>query len=179
MAFELDLFMALEARKVSVAVADPELDDCPLVFVNSAFCQLTGYEAEECVGRNCRFLQQDPLEPEAAKRLREAIETRRDCDVILTNRRKDGGLFKNHLFLGRIDRPDGAPLLIGCQFAAERLRPDVIKVAESARDDELAEAARSAIRRSASLAAASRQGVAYALINSMRRTARRAFTDGL
>jgi PAS domain S-box-containing protein len=33
------------------------------VFVNDAFCELTGYDREEVIGRNCRFLQGPQSDP--------------------------------------------------------------------------------------------------------------------
>ncbi len=38
-------------------VADNTLPDCPLVYVSDGFCDLTGYQPEEILGHNCRFLQ--------------------------------------------------------------------------------------------------------------------------
>jgi PAS domain-containing protein len=38
---------------------DARQPDNPLVYVNEGFERLTGYRAEEVIGRNCCFLQQD------------------------------------------------------------------------------------------------------------------------
>lgn len=38
-------------------VCDPGLPDCPIVFASEKFLQMTGYEKDEVVGHNCRFLQ--------------------------------------------------------------------------------------------------------------------------
>lgn len=40
----------------SVTVADPMQPDCPLVACSTGFTELTGYNVQEIVGRNCRFL---------------------------------------------------------------------------------------------------------------------------
>jgi hypothetical protein len=42
--------------KFSVTVADPRQADFPLVACSSGFSDLTGYNLQEIVGRNCRFL---------------------------------------------------------------------------------------------------------------------------
>merc|ERR1719454_829986 len=42
--------------KFSVTVADPKQADFPLVACSSGFSDLTGYNLQEIVGRNCRFL---------------------------------------------------------------------------------------------------------------------------
>jgi PAS domain S-box-containing protein len=40
-----------------VTLADPDLDDMPIVYANKAFEKMTGYSQEEILGHNCRFLQ--------------------------------------------------------------------------------------------------------------------------
>ncbi|CAD7956846.1 unnamed protein product [Amoebophrya sp. A25] len=61
-------------QEFSVCIADPSLEDCPLVAVSKGFERLTGYRVEDCVGRNCRFLNygvpQEKLDNETASRLR-------------------------------------------------------------------------------------------------------------
>lgn len=42
---------------ITTTVADNTLPDCPLVYVSDGFCDLTGYQPEEILGHNCRFLQ--------------------------------------------------------------------------------------------------------------------------
>jgi PAS domain S-box-containing protein len=65
--------MAIAAAPTGITVADPSLPDCPLVFINPAFSRITGYPAEEVLGRNCRFLQGQGTEKEAVRSLRRAI----------------------------------------------------------------------------------------------------------
>ena len=48
------LAMAIAAAPTGITVADPSLPDCPIVFINPAFTQLTGYPPEEVLGRNPR-----------------------------------------------------------------------------------------------------------------------------
>ncbi|CAK0835261.1 unnamed protein product [Prorocentrum cordatum] len=47
-----------ELRKLdlSVTVADPFQEDCPLIACSNGFTELTGYTVAEVMGRNCRFL---------------------------------------------------------------------------------------------------------------------------
>jgi len=46
----------LKELRFSVTVADPSLEDSPLVACSAGFSDLTGYHLNEIVGRNCRFL---------------------------------------------------------------------------------------------------------------------------
>ncbi|UCI33234.1 putative bifunctional diguanylate cyclase/phosphodiesterase [Mesorhizobium sp. B4-1-4] len=82
-----------------VAVSDLRDKDCPLVYVNRAFQEITGYVSNELVGKNCRFLQgSDRLQPEIHA-VSEAIARRTSISVTLKNYRKDGTLFWNDLRL--------------------------------------------------------------------------------
>ena len=56
--FDTQLFrQAMAACTDGLVIADATVPDMPLVYVNPAFEQLTGYAAAEVLGRNCRFLQ--------------------------------------------------------------------------------------------------------------------------
>lgn len=88
---------ALNAASDGVLVVDANAPDLPTIYVNQAFTDLTGYEADEVLGRNCRFLQGPESEPEAVETIREAIRSRRAADVRVRNYRKDGTPFPNRL----------------------------------------------------------------------------------
>jgi PAS domain S-box-containing protein len=93
---------AVESSINGVAIADANAPDLPLIYVNPAFESMTGYSAQEVVGRNCRFLQ-GPLHAQSELDvLREALRNQTDCNVILSNQRKDGSLFWNHLFVSPV-----------------------------------------------------------------------------
>jgi len=96
------LINAVNQTDVGVTIADARLDDMPLIFVNKAFEEMTGYPASEVIGSNCRFLQGDSRQEEKRKLMRESIEERRNCKVLLRNYRKNGEPFVNELHLSPI-----------------------------------------------------------------------------
>jgi PAS domain-containing protein len=49
--------VAVERTCKPMVMSDPNQPDNPIVLANHAFLDLTGYSAEEVVGRNSRFLQ--------------------------------------------------------------------------------------------------------------------------
>ncbi len=49
--------LAVRSSGNGVVITDATLPDNPIVYVNPAFELMTGFSAEEAVGRNCRFLQ--------------------------------------------------------------------------------------------------------------------------
>src|ERR1700712_2237552 len=72
---------ALQATTVSVVITDARLADNPVVWVNDAFRETTGYEASYAIGRNCRFLQGPETDPAAVAAMRSATEEARTCSV--------------------------------------------------------------------------------------------------
>lgn len=88
---------ALNSSSCAVVIADASEKDFPLIYVNKAFEEITGYSAEETVGRNCRFLQKEDTEQPGVQELRKAIRNHEACRTILRNYRKDGKLFWNEL----------------------------------------------------------------------------------
>ena len=80
-----------------VTLTDPDIEDAPIVYANKRFNEITGYDTEEIIGRNCRFLQGDDRDQEGLRRLRDAIANRQPVEVTLRNYRRDGKLFHNKL----------------------------------------------------------------------------------
>ena len=85
----------IEASPIASVVSDPRLPDNPIVAINKAFTDLTGYTADEVVGRNCRFLSGPDTEPWLSDTMREGIRERRTVFVEILNYKKDGTPFRN------------------------------------------------------------------------------------
>jgi PAS domain S-box-containing protein len=98
---------AVRATRMPMAITDPSRPDNPLVFVNQAFQELTGYSREECIGRNCRFLQGPRTDPTTIAHVREAVANGENISVDLLNYRKDGSTFWNALYLSPVRGLDG------------------------------------------------------------------------
>jgi diguanylate cyclase (GGDEF)-like protein/PAS domain S-box-containing protein len=91
-----------DAVQNGIALADAALPDLPLVYVNPAFERMTGYDAAEVYGHNCRFLQGPDTEQPAVAQIREAVRAHKPVEVLLQNYRKDGAMFWNELRLAPI-----------------------------------------------------------------------------
>ncbi len=100
-------FAAVQMTRMPMCLADPNQPDMPLVFVNEAFQRMTGYEAAELLGRNCRFLQGPDTDPAALQRLREAIVAREDIAVEMINYKRDGTPFWNALYISPVFDAEG------------------------------------------------------------------------
>ncbi len=64
-----------------------------ILYVNAAFARMTGYAAEEMVGRTPRLLQGPETDRRALDRLRSALERGEPVECELLNHRKDGATF--------------------------------------------------------------------------------------
>ena len=60
----------IENSPIASVVSNPRLPDNPIVAVNKAFIQLTGYDSEFIIGRNCRFLAGEATEPWLTEEIR-------------------------------------------------------------------------------------------------------------
>jgi len=98
---------AVHRTRMAMALADPNLPDCPLVYVNPAFIEQTGYSSEACIGRNCRFLQGPETDPDSVQRIRQALAERRSIEEELYNYRRDGSGFWNALYISPVFDDDG------------------------------------------------------------------------
>ena len=98
---------AVAASSNGIVITDPRVPDNPIVYVNPAFEEISGYTADEVMGRNCRFLQADDREQPALEELREVLTEARECRVVLRNYRKDGTPFWNELYVSPVHDEEG------------------------------------------------------------------------
>lgn len=109
-----------------VTLADPDQPDNPIVYANEAFELITGYDREEIVGRNCRFLRGDDHDQPELARIREALEKQTAVTVTLRNYRKDGTLFYNQFTIRPLFDRDGQLIyFLGLQYdVTEKVRAE-------------------------------------------------------
>ncbi|TFV86928.1 PAS domain-containing protein [Blastococcus sp. CT_GayMR20] len=139
---------AVIATDITFAITDPRLPDNPLIWVNPSFTRITGYGAEEAVGRNCRFLQGPATDPAAVAEIRAALAEERTVTATLLNYRKDGTAFWNQLSISPVF--DGAGTLVS--FVG--VQTDVTERVRVEREREAAFTAEKAARHEAELARA-------------------------
>ncbi len=102
------LAVAVGATQAGVVITNPRLPDNPIVFVNPAFTQITGYEPQEAIGKNCRFLQGSSTDEAALKEFRKGLSDKRPITAELINYRKDGSPFWNYVSVSPVLEEDGS-----------------------------------------------------------------------
>lgn len=111
------LVESIHLSPIATVVTDPRLPDNPIIAANKAFSDLTGYARDEIVGRNCRFLSGAATEPEARRRLRDAVCAGRPALIELVNYRKDGSVFRNAVMIAPLfDEQGEVRLFLGSQM---------------------------------------------------------------
>jgi PAS domain S-box-containing protein len=100
-----------------VTLADPDLEDAPIVYANKAFERLTGFTQEDIIGYNCRFLQGEDRNQDARFIIAEAMKKHEGVEVTLRNYKKDGTLFHNRLKITPLfDKKNRVIYYLGVQY---------------------------------------------------------------
>lgn len=112
----------IDASNDGIVVAEQEGDDDTiLLYVNPAFERLTGYDANEILYRDCRFLQNDDRDQDARALIRQALKEGLPSRQILRNYRKDGSAFWNELSITPVlNEADQRKYFIGIQKDVSR-----------------------------------------------------------
>ncbi len=70
-----------------------------ILYANAAFAAITGYQAVDVLGQNCRFLQGVDTDPAVRATLSAAVQEGRAFEGEILNYRKDGTAFWNELLI--------------------------------------------------------------------------------
>ena len=98
---------AVRATRMPMVITNPRLPENPIVYCNEAFQHLSGYDRDEIVGRNCRFLQGPDTDANTVERIRAAIRSGQSVAADLLNYRKDGTIFWNALYISPVRDDEG------------------------------------------------------------------------
>ncbi|MCP5267857.1 MAG: EAL domain-containing protein [Zoogloeaceae bacterium] len=105
---QLNLFAgAIASTSDGVMITDAVAPAHPIVYVNPAFTRITGYSAEEALGKSGRFLLAGELAQPAIEDIRHALRNRAAGDAILRCYRRNGDVFWNELHVSPIHDDTG------------------------------------------------------------------------
>jgi DNA-binding CsgD family transcriptional regulator len=105
------------ATPIASVVSDPRLPDNPIIAVNQAFIDLTGYLSGDVLDRNCRFLSGTGTEPWLTEKISEGVLAYRPVLVEILNYKKCGTPFRNAVLVAPIyDDEDELVYFLGSQI---------------------------------------------------------------
>ncbi|MFT5523622.1 MAG: PAS domain S-box-containing protein [Pirellulaceae bacterium] len=79
----------------------------PIIYVNRVFTELTGYDAEDVIGKSPSLLQGPETDSGVLDQLRADLESGRNFEGRATNYRKDGTPFTMHWRVAPVKSEDG------------------------------------------------------------------------
>jgi PAS domain S-box-containing protein len=97
----------MQAVTQGILISDPCQPDSPIVYASPGFERLTGYAAEEAIGRSEQILHGPDTDAAAVAQLQEAVRQGRPHTVELVYYRKDGTPFWNAVSLAPVTDPGG------------------------------------------------------------------------
>lgn len=103
------VYRIFNRSEVPLVISDLQDADQPLIYANDSFCELTGYDRNEILGRNCRFLQGEGTDEKDRKRIRQIVNSHSDGEATILNYRADGTEFLNRLILYPLRLKAGDP----------------------------------------------------------------------
>ncbi|MEH6700778.1 LuxR C-terminal-related transcriptional regulator [Parasphingorhabdus sp.] len=118
----------IENSPIASVVSNPRLPDNPIVAVNDAFQQLTGYDRDFIIGRNCRFLAGEATEPWLTEEIRRGVQQRKSVLVEILNYKKDGTPFQNAVLVAPLFDEEGElEYFLGSQVEIDADSPSLAK----------------------------------------------------
>ena len=107
-----------QRSEVSLTLADYSAPDCPLIGMNAAFEQLSGYSADAALGRNCRFLQPSGGIGPVRTRMRRFLAPGggMNAKFVVPNLTRSGEPFLNLIYLAKLTIDGEVGLVLGSQF---------------------------------------------------------------
>ena len=98
---------AVRVTRMPMLVTDATLPGNPIIFVNRAFINLSGYAEEELLGQDPHFMNGAETDPASIRQYEAAIEDGRDETLEILQYRKDGTPFRAMLFASPLDNGQG------------------------------------------------------------------------
>ncbi len=112
----------LDASTNGIMILDALKTGQPICYVNPAFERMTGYTAQEAIGRSCSFLQGEDTTQPALDLVRDSLRDGQPCSVELRTYRKDGSMFWNSLNIAPVcDDTGSVTHFIGVQSDTAKL----------------------------------------------------------
>ncbi|WP_299489492.1 bifunctional diguanylate cyclase/phosphodiesterase [Acaryochloris sp. IP29b_bin.137] len=89
--------LAAEAANDGILIADATAPEFPIIYASEGFYRFTGYQPDEVIGQNSRFLQGSKTNPDTILQIRQALHAQQPFEGEILNYLKTGESFWNLL----------------------------------------------------------------------------------
>uniref|UniRef100_UPI003752B1A9 sensor domain-containing diguanylate cyclase n=1 Tax=Undibacterium sp. TaxID=1914977 RepID=UPI003752B1A9 len=97
----------IEVSSNAIIICSANAPDYAIEYVNPAFERITGYSADDVVGRRLESLQGNSQDQQNMEEIRAALREKREGHALLRNYKKDGTGYWNDLFIAPVQDDDG------------------------------------------------------------------------
>ncbi|UOM34649.1 PAS domain S-box protein [Acuticoccus sp. I52.16.1] len=110
------LAAVIDRAPIALTISDATRPDGPLIYVNDAYCAMTGYGRDEVIGRHCPFLSAEPAGSAEMTRLRQTITTGEVGRFEFASHHRDGSLFDTDVTVFPVEVAPGRRYLVASQI---------------------------------------------------------------
>lgn len=104
----MDMVITNTNDAILITEAEPIEGEGPrILYVNDAFTRMTGYTAEEVIGKTPRILQGPDTDKNELARLKDALKNWQPCDIEVLNYKKNGEPFWNNFTVAPVANESG------------------------------------------------------------------------
>ncbi len=129
----LRLAQAVTSAAEGIFITDPNQPGDPIIYINPAFSRITGYQPQEVIGHNTRFLQGSGTDRQTVAEIRQALAQQREVTATILDYRKDGQPFWNELKISPVFSDEGNLLyFVGIQTDVTERKQAEEKIREQA-----------------------------------------------
>jgi PAS domain S-box-containing protein len=91
------LISTFQESNIGFTIIDTTITHNPIVYINKGFTQMTGYKAEEVIGRSFTFLFGESTDRDTISTILDAFKRNIFVSLEIINYRKDGTMYWNEL----------------------------------------------------------------------------------
>jgi diguanylate cyclase (GGDEF)-like protein/PAS domain S-box-containing protein len=119
----------MQSASLPMMLCDATRPGAPILRVNAAFTELTGYAEAEVAGRTCNFMQGPCTDAAQVARMRHAIAQGEPCRAVIWNKTRDGAPFLNEVIFSPVrDGTGRVVLFIGLQHELAGMSGNRVRV---------------------------------------------------
>lgn len=103
------LATVVDKSNFAISIIDLQSPGNPVIYINNAFTDITGYTASDVIGKTCRIFNDGIDDAASANQIRIALEKKSECTIEFLDNRNNGDTYWNRLTLFPVATDDAGP----------------------------------------------------------------------